>query len=111
MPIGNVNHRNIVTSNSSTLSKPHSGVCEHIILSQAHILSRNSVCTDGAEVSQFRAYCTLVVKPPKTSFQRLQVAFNDAMRILLQRPRGSCASDIFVASGVIAFQTVLRNLK
>jgi len=35
--------------------------------------------------------------------------YNNAMRILLNRPRWSSASEMFVAAGVNTFQAVLRN--
>jgi len=38
------------------------------------------------------------------------VAFNDAMRILLKRPKWTRASEMFVAAGVNTFKAVLRNL-
>jgi len=46
----------------------------------------------------------------KASLRKLQVAYNDAMRILLKRPRWSSASEMFVAAGVNTLQAVLRNL-
>ncbi len=44
------------------------------------------------------------------SLQRLHIAYNDAIRVLLKRPRSCSASKKFVAAGVNTFQTVLRNL-
>jgi len=38
------------------------------------------------------------------------VAYNDAMRILLKRPRWTSANEMFVAAGVKTFKAVLRNL-
>jgi len=52
--------------------------------------------------------CGLITK--KTSLQRLQVTYNEAMRILLRKPRWSCASEMFVAAGINILQAVLRNL-
>ncbi len=42
--------------------------------------------------------------------QKLQVAYNDAMRILLRRPRWHSASEMFVNVRVITFKALLRNL-
>ena len=42
--------------------------------------------------------------------QRLRVAYNDAMRILLKIPRGGSASQMFVTAGVSTFHALLRNL-
>ena len=41
---------------------------------------------------------------------RLQVAYNDAMRILLKKPRGDSASQMFVTVGVRTFKALLRHL-
>jgi len=63
-----------------------------------------------------KAYCTplytvhLWSNYKKASLRRLQVAYNDAMRILLKRPSWTSAREIFVAAGVNTFKAVLRNL-
>ncbi len=45
----------------------------------------------------------------QSSLQKLQVAYNDAMRILPRRPRWHSASEMFVSARVITFKTLLRN--
>ena len=42
--------------------------------------------------------------------QRLQVAYNDAMRILLKKTRGGSASHMFVTAGVRTLKALLRHL-
>ena len=42
--------------------------------------------------------------------QRLQVAYNDALRMLLKRPRWTGARGLFVSAGVNTLQAVLRNV-
>ena len=84
---------------------------------QANTLSRKfNMCTDGVKLSLFRAYCTPLYTAHlwsdyrRSSMRRLQVAYNDAMRILLRRPRWSSASEMFVTAGVNTLQALLRNL-
>ena len=38
------------------------------------------------------------------------MAYNDALRILLKRPRWTSASELFVSAGVNTLQVVLRNV-
>jgi hypothetical protein len=62
---------------------------------RANILLRKfSFCSDEVKVSVFKTYCTafytahLWCNYRTSSLQKLQVAYNDAMRILLRRPDG-----------------------
>ncbi|KAL0970009.1 hypothetical protein UPYG_G00235880 [Umbra pygmaea] len=87
------------------------------IYAQANILARKfSMCSDAVKISLFKAYCTplytahLWVNYKKGSMKRIQVAYNDAMRILLKRPRWCSANDIFVSTRVNTLQAVVRNL-
>lgn len=70
-----------------------------------NLLRKFSVCTDGVKMALFKHLWLNYRK-------RLKVAYNDAMRILLKRPRlrWCSASEIFVPAGVNTLQTVLRNL-
>ena len=84
---------------------------------QANMLVRKfHACSDNVKITLFRAYCTplytapLWVKFKKASFHKLQVAYNDCLRILLIKPRWSSPSDLFCKAGVPTFQAVLRNL-
>lgn len=79
-------------------------------------LCKLSFCSDEVKVSLFRAYCTplntahLRSNYRTASLLRLQVAYNNAVRIVLRRPRWHNASEMFVSAGVNTFQAVLRNL-
>ena len=84
---------------------------------RANVLARKfGWCTVGVKLTLFKAYCSpmytahLWSKYKKASLQRLQVAYNDALRILLKRPRWTSASELFVSSGVNTLQAVLRNV-
>ncbi len=84
---------------------------------QANILLRKfSFCSDEVKVSLFKAYCTTLYTAHlwcnyrASSLQKLQVAYNDAMRILLRRPRWRSASEMFVSVRVITCKALLRNL-
>ena len=41
---------------------------------------------------------------------KLQVAYNDCLRILLRQPRWCSASELFCTSGVSSFHALLRTL-
>ena len=62
----------------------------------------------------FRAYCTplytahLWCSHSKGKMNKLKVAYNDALRILLKYPRWESASKMFVTCNV-PFQALLRN--
>ena len=89
--------------------------CKHY--AQANMLARKfHMCTDEVKVSLFRAYCTpfytahLWCKYRTAKLRKLQVAYNDAFRILLKLPRWTSASTLFVTSNVPTFHALLRNL-
>lgn len=46
----------------------------------------------------------------RSSMQKLTVAYNDGMRLLLKVPRWGSASQLFVSVGVPTCSAVLRNL-
>ena len=87
------------------------------LYAQANTIARKfSQCSTKVKVSLFKTYCTplytahLWSSYKKSSLQRLQVAYNDAMRILLKKPRGGSASQMFVTVGVRTFKALLRHL-
>ena len=87
------------------------------LYAQANSLARKfGGCTDRVKVALFRAYCTplhnahLWSSFSKASLHKLQVAYNDALRILLRRPRWCSASEMFVAAGVNTLQATMRNV-
>ena len=73
-------------------------------------------CSDDVKVTLFRAYCTPLYAAPlwvsykKETLRKLQVAYNDCLRILLKKPRSSSASKRFCDSGLSTLQALLRNL-
>ena len=89
----------------------------HVQNSCANILSRKfGHCTGDVKLTLFKAYCSplysahLWLNYKKASLQKLQVAYNDALRILLKRPRWTSASAPFVSVRVNTLQANLRNL-
>ena len=84
---------------------------------QANVLIRKfGCCSDGVKLTLFKAYCTplytahLWSNYKKASFRRLQVAYNDSLRILLKRPRWTSATEMFVTARVNTLQSVLRKI-
>ena len=84
---------------------------------QANTLIRKfGMCSVHVKTTLFKAYCTpmytahLWRQYKKSSIQRLTVAYNDGMRLLLKVPRWSSASQLFVSVGVPNCSAVLRNL-
>ena len=87
------------------------------LYAQANMLGRKfHFCSVDVKANLFRAYCTplytspLWVKFKKASMHKLQVAYNDCLRILLKKPRWSSASEMFCNLGISTFQALRRNL-
>lgn len=88
-----------------------------MLYAQANMLVRKfHWCSDNVKISLFKAYCTPLYTAPlwtkfkKSSIQKLQVAYNDGLRILLKKPRWSSASELFCKVGVNTIHALLRNL-
>lgn len=88
-----------------------------MLYAQANTLKRKfGACTDNVKMTLFKSYCTplytahLWTNYKKASLQRLQVAYNDAFRVLLRRPRWTSATELFVSARVKTLQAVLRTL-
>ena len=88
-----------------------------ILYAQANMLARKfHFASDSVKTALFRAYCTplytapLWVKFKKASLHKIQVAYNDCLRILLQKPRWCSASELFCKAGICTFQALLRHL-
>ena len=87
------------------------------IYAQANMLLRKfSMCSDDVKCSLFRAYVTPLYTAhlwhsyKVKSIQKLKVAYNDALRLLLRRPRWHSASQLFVSMGVPTCDALLRRL-
>ncbi len=87
------------------------------LYAQANILVRKFyMCSDEVKINLFRAYCTSLYTAPlwfkfkKESLCKLQVAYNDCMRILLKKTRWCSASDLFCKARVQSFPALMRNL-
>lgn len=64
----------------------------------------------------FRAFCSslytahLWMSYKKASYKKLIVAYNDALRLLLEKPRWTSATELFVSSRIGTLHAELRNL-
>jgi len=67
------------------------------------------------KIALFKAYCTPLYTPhlwccyTKAVFHKLQVAFYDALRILLKVPHWTSASQFCVQNDVTSLNAVIRN--
>ena len=87
------------------------------LYAQANILMRKfHKCSVDVKVSLFKAFCTplytahLWSNYKASSMQKLKVAYNDALRLLVRVPRWHSASQLFVNLGVPTCQALLRNV-
>jgi hypothetical protein len=90
--------------------------CRKLYAQGNTLLRKFHMCTDDVKVSLFRTYCTplytghLWWNYRMYSFSKLNVAYNDIIRLLLCLPRFHSASQLFANVNVPAFQAVIRNL-
>ena len=87
------------------------------LYAQANMLIRKfHKCSLEVKVSLFKAFCTplytahLWSNYRARSLQKLKVAYNDALRLLIRVPRWHSASQLFVNLRVPTCQALLRNL-
>ena len=87
------------------------------LYAQANTLIRKfNFCSVPVKISLFKAYCTPLYTAhlwrhyKKGSLQKMTVAYNDCMRLLLGAPRCCSASQMFVEINVPTCPAVLRNL-
>ena len=87
-----------------------------MMYAQANMLIRKfSMCSSSVKITLFETFCTpmytahLWRRYKSRSMQKLKVAYNDGMRLLLKVPRRSSASQMFVNVGVSTCPAVLRN--
>lgn len=88
-----------------------------ILYAQANMLVRKfHMCSANVKVHLFRTYCTPLYTAPLwckykvATLQKLKVAYNDALRILLKKPRSTSASLLCSQVHVSTFQALMRNL-
>lgn len=88
-----------------------------MLYAQANTLARKfHMCSDVVKIKLFKTYCTplytasLWCKYKRASLQKLRVAYNDAMRILLKKPRSTSASQLFCSINVYTFEALLRHI-
>ena len=73
----------------------------------------NIMCSVNVKISLLKAFCTLLYAAHlwccyrKGSMQRLTVAYNDSMRLLLKAPRSCSVSQMFVNVGVPTCSAVI----
>ena len=87
------------------------------LYAQANMLIRKfSKCSVDVKVSLFKAFCTPLYTAHLwsnyrcKSMEKLKVAYNDALRLLVRVPRWHSASQLFVNLRVPTCQALLRNL-
>jgi len=87
------------------------------LYAQGNMLVRKfHMCTIEVKVSLFRSFCTPLYTAQiwwnyrKYSINRLNVAYNDVMRLLLRVPRYTSASQMFTNVHVPTCHAVIRNL-
>ena len=87
------------------------------LYAQANMLVRKfHYCTDEVKITLFRAYCTPMYTAPlwvnykRESYRKLWVAYNDCLRILMNKHRRTSASELFCESRIPSFEALLRNL-
>ncbi|XP_016534059.1 RNA-directed DNA polymerase from mobile element jockey-like [Poecilia formosa] len=88
-----------------------------LVYAQANMLLRKfRMCSVPVKVALFKAFCTplytahLWRQYRQSTLQKLKVAYNDGMRLLLRMPRWTSASQLFIGVGVSTFHAVLRSL-
>ena len=88
-----------------------------VLYGQANMLKKNFfMCSVEVKIQLFRSYCTPLYTSQlwwdytKTSYQKLNVAYNDALRILLNIPRYTSASHMFVSCDLPTLDALRRNL-
>lgn len=87
------------------------------LYAQSNMVARKFyMCSDHVKIALFKAYCTplytahLWCRYSKAKMHKLQVAYNDALRILLKVPRWTSASQLFVLHNVPTLNAVIRNV-
>ena len=90
--------------------------CRRLYAQGNTLIRKFHMCTADVKANLFRTYCTPLYTAHLWwnyrlySIRRLNVAYNDIMRLLLRLPRYHSASQMFANINVPAFQAVVRNL-
>ena len=90
--------------------------CRKLYAQSNTLVRQFHMCTPDVKVNLFRTYCTPLYTAHlwfnyfKYSMTKLTVAYNDAMRFLLQVPRYLSASQMFADLHIPVCQAVCRNL-
>ena len=90
--------------------------CRKVYAQGNTLIRKFHMCTPDVKVSLFKTYCTPMYTAylwwnyRKYSIRKLNVAYNDIMRLLLHLPRHHSASQLFANVNVPGFQAVIRNL-
>jgi hypothetical protein len=90
--------------------------CRKLYAQGNTLLRKFHMCTADVKVGLFRTFCTPLYTAQiwwnyrMYSIRKLNVAYNDIMRLLLRLPRYHSASQLFANIGVPNFQAVIRNL-
>ncbi len=80
------------------------------------LIRKCHMCTPNVKASLFKTYCTIMYAAHlwwnyrMYSIRKLNVAYNDIMRLLLHLPRHHSASQLFANVNVPGFYAVIRNL-
>ena len=83
---------------------------------RANSLSRRfDMCSEDVKHQLFQSYCmsmycaTLWANYTVKSMQSLRVCYNNALRMLLGKPRYCSASEVFVSAGLLSFNEYIRK--
>ena len=87
------------------------------LYARANVLARKFyMCTDEVKVLLFRTFCCnlytcqLWWNFTQTAMRKINVAYNNAFRMIMQLPRYCSASNMFAMCNVPSCQAVMRNL-
>ena len=78
--------------------------------------SNEELCTIDVKVKLFSTYCTPLYTAQlwwnytKSAYQKLKVAYNDALRMLLNIPRRASASEMFAWCNLPGIDALIRKL-
>ena len=87
------------------------------LYARANVLARKCyMCTDEVKITLFRTFCCnlytcqLWWNFTQAAMRKINVAYNNAFRMIMQLPRYCSASNVFAMCNVPSCQAVMRNL-